>query len=197
MLIPVTQVNPAGGSGIGAKLYDYTVTGVDKASIDTGVDDGGSGTAPFPGTYAVLEIWLISRTDEAVVLSQLDFILNNDTGANYNRAIVASSTGGTGFTVQVSTGEAAAVISTTGASASAARPGLIRMTIPAYSGTTFGKVLEFIETVFAGSLGNANREIVLGENYYDSGAPITRIKVQPTTALKKLVVGTRMMIFAR
>src|SRR5262249_48188123 len=75
-LIRFTGTAPGGGL---AKLYDFTITGADKASIDTFVDGPGAGL--LDQTHDVLEIWILARTDDAGATAAIDVTVNNDTGA--------------------------------------------------------------------------------------------------------------------
>jgi len=181
-----------------AKLYDYTVTGADKASIDTNVDDGGNGAALLPTTYAMLEIFISSRTDETAILSGLDIRFNNDSAANYWRGfIVTTSTGTTPLGSMSGSAETAILGVTAGASSAANIPGVLRMTIPNYGGTIFDKVAEWSVGAVDSTSGNTHRQVGTEMAIWLSTAAINRISIFPDTAGKKLKVGTRLLIYAR
>lgn len=174
-----------------AKLYDYTVAGADKSSIDTNVDDGGNGAALLPTTYAILEIWTYFRTDEAVTLSDIAVIVNNDTGANYDRYDVAGS--GTSAAYGKGLGSAQWDFFPPGASATANYFAAHRLTIPNYGGTVGFKAAEL--TSFAS--GGGTDRIDFDGLVWKSTSAISRIKFAPATAGKKLKVGSRVLIYAR
>ena len=179
-------------------LYDYTVSGSDKASIDTGVDTpaaGVAGTAAFPTTFRVLELWLYARTDEAVNISDLDIILNNDTtasryGTQYIRVVGATvsginalNTSGHGFNPRCP-----------GANLAASEFGVVRLSIPNYAGRGNFAVGEY---TFGATLAAGADTTGIGTFVYNQTTDITRIAVAPFTAGKKLKVGSRLMIYAR
>ncbi len=185
-------------SGVTVKLYDYTVAGSDKASIDTQVDDGGNGAVALPTGYAVLEIYITGRTDEAAArLSQIALTFNNDTGNNYDRSFVATSQASTTPIGDESVGQANLVIVISGSLSAANVGGLCRITIPNYAGTTFYKNAESTQGMVDTAAANANRQALVHLFQYRSTAAITRLKITPLTAGKLLKVGTRMLIYAR
>jgi hypothetical protein len=80
----------AGPAGPGSLelVYRYTVTGSDKASIDTGVDTPQAGTNDW-SNGDLLEIRASMRTNEAGITSAMSMIFNNDTTAVYERHGIA------------------------------------------------------------------------------------------------------------
>jgi len=186
------------GSSVGASelIYRYTVTGSDKASIDTGVDTADAGSNDFTGGD-LLEIFVVSRTDEAVLLSLLNVVFNNDSGANYHRGYMVTSTTGATPTSGLNTGENAVLPVTNGSSAGANVAGVVRMCIPDYAGTTFYKTAEWSESVIDSTAGNTHRELGLQASIYASTSAISRVSVAPNTAGKKLKVGTQLLIYKR
>jgi hypothetical protein len=85
----------SGGLGSSVLLYDFTVAGADKASIDTGVDTpdaGSAGTSAF-AALRMLEIFIIARTDNVASTSAVLTTLNNDSGANYDLVRLTGTTG--------------------------------------------------------------------------------------------------------
>ena len=190
---------PAGadGAGVTSKIYDYTVTGSAKASIDTNVDGASAGLFSTSGT--VLEIWFFGRTDEAVLLSSVNITFNNDTGANYDRAFVATSTSGStpisdGGTATASTSYQPVVA---GTSMGAGVAGMVRITIPGYADTTFNKVMETFAGTVDTTAGLTHRQQAANTLGYRSTSAITRVKVAPATAGKNLAVGTRLVVYKR
>lgn len=172
------------------KLYDFTITGADQASIDTNVDGVYAGT--LSGAYDVLEVWVIARTDDAAAQTTFSMILNNDSGANYDtqafNAHNATLVGGTGL---AATGW---VFNTHGSGGTAGYPGLVRMTIPGYAGTNFNKIAEVSAGEPDGTAANNLYEADLMG--WRSTTAIDRLKVF-AAGTAKLKVGSRLMVFAR
>jgi hypothetical protein len=173
-------------------VYRYTVTGSDKASIDTGVDAPDAGSNDWTNGD-VLDWYFMGRTDEAVVLSSIDFNYNNDTGNNYSFAFIdlnTSSVSGGG-----SHSGAAFQIISAGASAGANVAGMIHHRIPNYMGTAFYKIIESFNGTVNSTASSRNIDLEIWE--YQSTSPITRLKIVPTTAGKKLKVGSQLLIYKR
>ena len=185
------------GSQFPLKLYDYTVSGSDKASIDTQVDDGGNGAAALPTTYSLLEIFLIARTDEAVQLSVVDFVFNNDTGSVYDRAVLVSTTADTSLSMSFAVSAANLQVVQPGSSPGASIPGSVHIVIPNYGGTTFHKAGQIAGGSLDSTSGNANRQWRTGGFTYRSTSAISRVKCLPDTSGKKFKIGTRLLIYAR
>lgn len=184
-----------GGGGIGATelIYRYTVTGSDKASIDTGIDTPDAGSNVW-SNGDLLEVWLYVRTDEAVVRSLVDVILNNDSGANYTRSNVQmteSSTAG-----QTATGENAIRLNAAGASAAANDFSSTRLEIPNFTGTVGNKIVQYQEGVIDDGATANNRQLV-GHYGYKSTSAVTRLKAAPETSGKKFKVGAKLLIYKR
>jgi hypothetical protein len=182
--------------GASVLLYDYTVAGADKASIDTGVDTpnaGIAGTSAFGAAWRVLQIYFIGRSDDtASAFITLDWILNNDTSSIYdlqnlegfNATAAASQT-----KAQASWG-----IYTHGTVGSASYPSVTKMEIPGYAGSTFYKVAKVIHGGADDTNTNMATDVfTLG---YRSASPITRLKIASRTT-KKLKIGSRLMIYAK
>ncbi len=184
-----------GGGGIGATelIYRYTVTGSDKASIDTGVDTPDAGTNVWSGGD-LLEIWFQARTDEAVTRSGLIVTLNNDGSSiydlQYNESVNVSLGGGH---VLASAGWNAFAVH--GASASAGEAGVIELRIPNFAGTTFNK--HGWGSSLVASQTAATALIDVYSLQYRSTSAITRFAVIPATSAKKFKVGSQLLIYKR
>ncbi len=177
-------------------LYDYTVAGSDKATIDTAVDtpDAGiAGTSAFSTAYRVLEVWLYSRTDESVVKSPVDITLNNDNSAFYDhqRVVGDSTTAAAGSSVAGTVFQ----IFAPGASTATSVFGVMQFTFPFYASTVGFKAGVVIEGLADTTAAN-NHAGVRGITYRSTSA-LTRLKFAPDTAAKKFKVGTRLLIYAR
>lgn len=182
-----------GGTGGGSELvYRYTVTGSDKASIDTGVDTPDAGSNDWTNGD-LLEVHLISRTDEAVTNSIIDVTLNNDTGSNYDRQTHYgnNATAGAG----ASLAQAKWQFSTKGASATSNWFGALKIEIPNFAGTVAYKMCHAFVSYLDPTASSGERDDV-GLNYRSTSA-ITRLKVIPDTSGKKFKVGTQLLIYKR
>lgn len=176
-------------------IYDYEVTGAAKANIDTGVD--GPMAGPFPTTLNYLEVFLSGRTDEAALISEVLFWFNNDTTfTNYDRIFIASSVGGSPIQGQVTAGLTNAGVIAADTSA-ANVPGLCRLFMPNYNGSTFFKVCEFTSWTGDTVPALAGYQIGLESFLWENTAAITRLMAEPDIAGVKFKVGTRMTIWAR
>lgn len=176
------------------KLYDFTVTGSDKASIDTDVDGS---AALLATTFTVLEIWLVARTDEAVIQSVVDLTFNNDGTAIYDTGYMTTNTTANAVSTGLVTAGSSAQMLMPGASAAANVAGVFRATIPAYADTTFYKIMEWLNHLADTSAGTTHRALDVETTLYRSTSAITRVKVAPDTSGKKLKVGSRLLIFGR
>lgn len=184
--------SPAGadpGSGGLARIYDYIVSGSDKADIDSAVD--GTTVANFAG-YDVLEFWIVARTDEAITRSAVVITLNNDSGANYDIEQMRAL----GSTV-VSAGAVALsnwTIECPGASASANYAATIRGTIPDYTQNVFYKTFELTCGYNHATAGSNFVSHYVGS--WRNTSDVTRIKVAAQGA-SNLKVGSRLVIYGR
>lgn len=193
MLIPSTQVVNA--VDLLSLVYRYTVAGVDKASIDTGVDAPDAGSNDWTNGD-LLEVYIQARTDEAAFVSQLDVTVNNDTGTKYNRSLMATSGGGSPSQAATDAGNFWP-LSATAASAAAGSVAALFLTFPNYMSTTFWKT----GTVVYGNAQDATlshyqaAEGVL--SFRDTANPISRIKLVPDTGGVKLKVGSQLLVYKR
>lgn len=183
------------GTTLGSSIlvYRYTVAGSAKASIDTGVDTPQAGANDWTNGD-LLEVFMYARTDEAVPLSQVDVILNNDTGGNYD-LLRTRGTSATTLAYANSFANTAMFANAPGASLTASVFGYYRMVIPAFTGTTGQKILESMSTV--ADTTNTNSEWVEYGWNYRSASAVTRLKVIPHTAAKNFVVGSQLLIYKR
>lgn len=177
-------------------VYRYTVSGSDKASIDTGADTAQAGTNDFTNGD-VLEVYLHGRTDEAVRLSVVALTFNNDTGANYDRAFLATSAASTTPTGDQSVAASNAVLVIAGDSNAANVAGLMNIVIPDYRNATFYKNAIGQGSVTDTAAANANRQSFSTLYQWRSTSAISRIAVTPATAAKNFKVGTTLLIYKR
>ena len=177
--------------GMSSLVYKYTVTGSDKASIDTGVDTADAGSNDWTDGD-VLEVWVLARTDDAGAVVNIDMTFNNDTGSNYDRQIIS----GAGTTASAATQLANAFMGIVahGSGGSSGYAAVNHCTIPGYAGTTFNKTMTAHCVIPDATSGN-NRD--LSESFgWRSTDAITRIKVAAESTAK-LKVGSQLLIYKR
>lgn len=178
---------PSAGGGIGAKLYDFTISGSDAASIDTNVD--GSTVANFSG-YDHLRIFILARTDTASATDNLTITLNNDGTSIYDQQRLdgANATAQAG----VVNAEAGWQPLVHGASGSASYAGVLDIVIPAYASTTFWKTANM--TIGCPDATAANQFAAVYALGYRSTSAITRIKVAGQSTAK-MKIGSRLIVY--
>jgi hypothetical protein len=175
----------AGGSGIGALLFDSTL-GANAASIDTGA--GG-----IAQTQNVLEVFILVRTDDAAAESQVLITVNNDTGANYDNQVLS----GNNVTASANVGIAQANWSFQihGNGGSAGYAGVVWLVIPGYAQTTFNKV----GTAIGGQpdATAANQRVKPATIGWRNTAAISRMKIAAGGGAANLLAGSRLLIYGR
>jgi hypothetical protein len=192
-LIPIPQVGEV------RLVYDFTVTGAAKATIDTSTD--GTLAGAFPTDLNYLEVFLTGRTDKPgiapfVVPDNVLFTFNGDTGANYNRVFLASSVGGAVAQGQaVSANNIAGVLASSSAAASFS--GLCRLFLPNYNGTTFFKIAEFTAWALDSTAATSHYQIGLESAEWANTAAVSSLQTTPEQAGGKFVIGTRLTIWGR
>ncbi len=178
------------GTRFPQKLYDYEVTGSDKASIDSNVD--GTTVANFSG-YDVLEVWFLGRTDQAAtVFSSALVRVNNDNSSIYdlmrlqgiNASASAASVRGT----------AQWTFDCPGAGAGSGYFTAIQITIPFYAGTVASKVGVYLQAEPDQTAANSGTEL-LGLGYRTTTA-ISRISFFNSSTFK-FKVGSRLIVYGR
>lgn len=172
-------------------VYRYTVTGSDKASIDTGVDTADAGTNDWTNGD-VLEILVLVRTDEVAASGLVDIILNNDASAIYDRQNVT----GASATASANAGNAESAwrLGVHGSGGSASYPGVARLSIPGFTSTTFWKVAEAL--TMSPDATAANQTSSARAFGYRSTSAITRVKLAAEST-NKMKVGSQLIIYKR
>jgi hypothetical protein len=179
-----------GGGGGATKLYDYEVTGSDKASIDTNVD--GTTVANFSG-YDVLEAYVIARTDDAGANAVGVMTLNNITTASYE--LVRMTTDGSGtFSGGAAVAASNMAFPIHGSGGGASYPSSVFLNFPDYAGTTFFKTINSIMATMDQTAVNNNAD----QRCYGfrSTSEITRIKFA-ASGTAKLKVGSRLLVYGK
>lgn len=191
---PIERSGGGGSSSSGPVTlqYDFTVTGAAKASIDTNVDGASAGL--FPTTGKLMAVYFMGRTDEAAFVSGVNIIANNDTGANYNRAGIATSGGGSPAQfANAGQNNWNSVIGAPGASSGLNVAAASYMTFPAYADTTLQKA----GTVYSGHAQNATAgqyQAIICSLLWTSTSAITRLKFTVNSGAN-FVVGSRVTIY--
>lgn len=181
-------------------IYDYTLT-ANATSINTATD--GIQAGAFPQTFSILEIWLTVRTDEATTASPINYQVNGDTGANYDRLFFSAFTynafpAGTtsiGVTSGANQWQPSAVCAAlTGGSYYS----LVRFTMPDYTSSTRYKTCESThshpDTTIAPAGGTAGLLIAPNLLGWRGTDPVTSFKVFPATGGVNLLAGTRLTV---
>jgi len=165
-------------------IFDLTLT-ANTLIIDTGA-------AGIPPGFNVLEVFIIARSNEAVVGSQLDVVVNADTGNNYDREFVR----GDNVTASASNGNAQPnwPIVIAGASCAAGVFSYLNITLPFYAQTTAFKTGALQHIRVDTTVANSRAE--LQGLLWRSTAAITRLSISAPAA-NLLLAGSRMLIFGR
>ncbi len=177
--------------GVPVLVYRYTVTGSDKASIDTGADTADAGSNDWTNGD-LLEVWLLARTDDAGAFHDIDMTLNNDGSSIYDSEAVQAVGGSTGTGSNVAL--AAWPIQVHGSGGSASYPAAVRLVFPGFTATTFWKTAEGTGGPIDATSGN---QIARAYSFgYRSTSAITRLKVAGQSTAK-LKVGSKLLIYKR
>lgn len=180
-----------GGSSLVTLVYKFTVTGASQAAVDTGVDIASSGSLNWSGGD-VLEIFWVSRTDDAGAIANINMTVNNDTGANYDlQQLHGINVTPTALTALAQTAWA---LSTHGAGGASGYPGVNRIVFPDFAGTTFNKVADQTGGTTDGAA--ANEVVVARSLGWRSTAAITRVKFA-CQAAAKFQIGSQLLIYKR
>ena len=164
-------------------LFDSTLAGA-TTTIDTGA-------AGFSGAGASLLVHILARTDQALVLGNIQLTLNADTGANYdfqtNRAQAGAPTSGS------SAAQSNVSIRVPGNSNTAGTFGTVVLWIPAYSQTTARKAIQW-QAGWADPTA-ANSFVENGTGLWRNTAAVTRLTIVAGSA-GNLAIGSRLAVYA-
>ncbi len=179
--------------GASILLYDYTVSGSVKASIDTGSDSpqaGVAGTSAFPA-LRLLEVFVYLRGDTASALPTINFTVNNTGGTSYDYEYIRDING------TVASGPSAGVASWpfpgAGASAASGVFSTHNFRFPNYSATVGNKNGDSIHAVPAQT--GSGTMILTAALGFRSTSALTRFAVAPGSG--NLAVGSRLIIYGR
>jgi hypothetical protein len=179
----VTQAKMESGLWVPDAFFDSTL-GAPAAAID-------SGAGSIPAGYNVLEFFIIGRTTQASVASNILVTVNADGGANYDRVVISN----TNATVSGSNVLAGTSwdMNMVGDSADAGACGVWQFTIPGYAQTTFFKNGSGLYSAPEDTAAE-NRNQARGMRWRSTAA-ITRITV--TSGSGNLMTGSRLLIYGR
>ncbi len=186
-----TLIGATGLPGMLSLVYRYTVTGSDKASIDTGVDTADAGTNDWTNGD-LLEVWLTLRTDDAGAGAVCDLIANNDSAAHYDRRWVEGQSATA--TTNGGAGESSMLIRANGAGSTRVVPAVSAITCPAFARTAFEKV--FTVTSIKSDSTTANQIGAAGGWGWRDTSAVTRLKIAAQGSAK-LKVGSQLLIYKR
>ena len=179
------------GTGVGALLYDFTISGADATAIDTFVDNGGGGVgAALSSSYKRMSVSLYSRTDEATAQSGISVTANNDATGLYDIGRILNVNGTQTLTSLVS--QSAWLLITAGTSDAAGVFGVWDIEIPNYT-TTNAKQASAVLGLADSTIGQVQSGTYALN--YRGALGLTRLAVTPTTGGRKLKVGTRLTIY--
>ena len=189
----IAEVAVAGGAAIGNSelVYRYTVTGSDKASIDTGVDTPDAGSNDWTNGD-LLEIFVLTRTDDAAAAANIAFTVNNDGSSSYDYQRVSGNNTGVGASAALA--QAVWQFQTHGSGGSSGYAGSHHLVLPAYAGTTFWKT-GAIASNDPDATATTNQELLAAIGYRSTSA-ITRFKAAAVSTAK-LKVGSQLLIYKR
>jgi hypothetical protein len=188
---PGVTAAPAQKPGQSILVYDYTVTGSSKRTIDTAVD--GPYAGPLAGDGVVLEIFSYSQTTEAAAISTFNMNFNNDFSASYDKTYIDNANNA--LTVGGNFAQTSWQIYTTGASAPSTEFGHFSFLFYNYADTIGHKVGQVI---FGHEYtGFATSEMAYELLHWTKTAAVSRIAFVPATAGINFQIGTRVSIFTR
>lgn len=182
-----------GGGGIGSSslIYRYTVTGVDKFSIDTGIDAADAGSNDWTNGDLLEVYWLI-KTDEAAAQANVFVAVNNDSSSVYDYHFERANSGA--LTAFGAVSGANWPLLAAGSGGTANEVGSGHLVIPGFSDTTFLKSGIFAASIPSASTANMSQiDYALG---WRSTAAITRFLVAAAGG-QKLKVGSKLLIYKR
>jgi len=175
----------SGGSGGASQvqLVFQSTLAAPAAAIDSG--------AVIPSSGSVLEVFFQGQSSTVAAAVALNLTFNNDTGANYDRQKVAGASVTASATTNLAATSADGLLH--GNTGTTGYPGMARVVIPAYAGTTFFKTGEFYSTVIDGTAGNCTVQVdAVG---WRSTAAITRVALTANSG--NLAVGSSMFVYIR
>ena len=184
----ISGTAPAAGGTL--LIYRYTVTGSDKASIDTGVDTPDAGSNDWTNGD-LLEVFIYARTDETAVQSNIGVTFNNDATGVYDNERLIGTTVASGT---ANANQTLVIMTVNGASATASAFGSGDLIVPNYGGTVGHKAGRVTST---GVSSTATQVVTVTGFTYRSTTAISRLAVAPQAGGKKLKVGTQLLIYKR
>lgn len=192
-----TYPNPTvvrGAIGTPELIYRYTVTGSDKASIDTGADTPDAGSNDW-SNGDLLEVFMLVRTDDAGArVNGLVITLNNNTSSVYDMENLGAANTTVGAAPTLAAANWSGTLDNHGSGGTASYATALTLAIPNYAGTVFfksGVLMTATPDATAGN--NSVRHVGVG---FQSTSAITRLKLA-AAAGQKLKVGSQLLIYKR
>lgn len=181
---PIVSSSGGGAAGIGALIYDFTLSGA-QAAIDTGVDGV---TTAFSTAYKVLTIDVIHRTTAASVASGVTCTFNNVSSANYDWQRL-SGVSATADAAKTNADSAFTLVSHGNLQQNF--PAVHRIVIPGYAATDFQKIAH-ITGGYVDQDANCNVQVLTAGLRFTTA--ITRFKI--SAGGNNLMVGSRVTVTA-
>lgn len=174
------------GVGFGGVLFDQTVTGSTTTTIDTG-------TVITAGKRLV-RAFLTSRTDQAALTTDLQFTVNGDTAAHYDRVFMGGANANF-YQADVDTGNTSWLIDCPGnTDPDPLSTSLITLDLHAYDTTSFWKTVFATESRCSTVAGDNG---IISEGWrWRSTAAINRITVYTGSASVHFIAGSRLTVLA-
>ena len=175
-------ITGGGGSAGLVSLFDSTLA-VAAASIDTGAGGIAAG-------HGSLIVFCVTQSAKVATQDQLNITFNNDSGTNYDRAVIYEANGTPGGVENFAQTALQITTHATGGSTTS-YPGMLQLIMPAYDQTTFYK-----QGTIQGGLLDATSGTSLPTNYqwgYRSTAAVSRMKIAASGG--NLVAGSRLVVY--
>jgi hypothetical protein len=180
----VNQSKMESGLWVPDAFFDETRADATAATITT----GGSG---IPSGYNLLEVFILARTTQAAVQSNIIMRWTNDSGANYDTQYVqgADATASSA----ASLGQTSWIIPCPGASAHTGAVAMIHMTLLGYTQTVFHKTATWVLGYGEDTAADNRVRTMVGR--YRSTAAITEMRISAGSG--NFDTGSRMLIYGR
>lgn len=179
----------SGGGSVGGGVtvvFDTTVGNNTTTIIDTGAN-------AVPAGFRVLHVYLYGRTDENFTTTDLQWRVNNDSGANYDRVFMAGSAANF-YQSDESLAATSWLIDVPAATdPEPASFALNTLVLYDYDSSAAWKIGHCGETRCS-STGSFSGVLEEGIRWRSTAA-ITRVSVTPLTAGVHFIAGTRMSVF--
>ena len=182
--MPIISGASAAAGGV-TVAFDTTVANSTTTIIDTGAN-------AIPAGFRVVQVYLHGRTDENFTTSDLQWRVNNDSGANYDRVFMAGSAANFYHADEDKTATSWLIDVPAATDPEPSSFAMNTIVVYNYDTTAAWKIGHCGETRCS-STGSFSGVIEEGIRWR-STAPITRVSVTPLTAGVHFLAGTRMTV---